>query len=79
MSRFGPQVQHAAQDAYATATVGEDIKSNGQAAIDFEIMKQQVISIAELGKSPNTKLVIVPTDITRALGGLSVLFDGLKK
>ena len=66
-------------DAYATATVGEAIKRNGQAATDFEIMKQQVISIAELGKSPNTKLVIVPTDITRALGGLSVLFDGLKK
>jgi hypothetical protein len=53
--------------------------TNGQAAIDFEIMKQQVISIAELGKSPNTKLVVVPTDITKALGGLTALFEGLKK
>ena len=66
-------------DAFATQTVGAAIKANGQAAIDFEIMKQQVISVAELGKSPNTKLVVVPTDITKALGGLTVLFEGLKK
>ena len=66
-------------DAFATQTVGAAIMTNGQAAIDFEIMKQQVISIAELGKSPNTKLVVVPTDITKALGGLTALFEGLKK
>ena len=36
-------------------------------------------AVTDLAATPNTKLVIVPTDITRALGGLSVLFDGLKK
>jgi regulator of protease activity HflC (stomatin/prohibitin superfamily) len=62
-------------EAYATTTVGRAIQENGQAAIDFEIKKQQITSLAELGKSPNTKLVVVPTDVTRALGGLAALIE----
>jgi len=65
-------------EAYATTTVGSAIKDNGQSAIDFEIRKQQIASIAELGKSPNSKLVIIPTDITRSLGSLLALVEGLK-
>ena len=65
-------------EAYATTTVGKAILENGQPAIDFEIRKQQVLSIAELGKSPNTKLVIVPTDITKSLGSLMTLVEGLR-
>ena len=62
-------------EAYATTTVGRAIQENGKAAIDFEIKKQQITSLAELGKSPNTKLVVVPTDVTRALGGLAALIE----
>jgi len=62
-------------EAYATTTVGKAIQENGQAAIDFEIKKQQITSLAELGKSSNTKLVVVPTDVTRALGGLAALIE----
>ena len=65
-------------EAYATTTVGQAIQENGQAAIDYEIKKQQIASLAELGKSPNTKLVVVPTDVTRALGGLAALIESAK-
>jgi regulator of protease activity HflC (stomatin/prohibitin superfamily) len=65
-------------EAYATTTVGQAIQENGQAAIDYEIKKQQITSLAELGKSPNTKLVVVPTDVTRALGGLAALIESAK-
>jgi len=65
-------------DAYATATVGQAIQTNGQPAIDFEIMKQQILGISQLAGSPNTKLVVVPTDITKTLGSLSVLLETIK-
>lgn len=65
-------------EAYATTTVGKAIQSNGQPAIDFEIMKQQIASIAEIARSQNSKLVVIPTDITKTLGSLAVLLDGLR-
>ena len=66
-------------EAYATATVGKAIKDNGQPAVDFEIRKQQINSIAELGKSPNSKLIVLPTDITKSLGSLMTLIEGIKE
>ena len=65
-------------EAYATTQVGAAIQANGQAAIDFEIMKQQILSIAELAKSPNSKLIIIPTDVTKTLGGLAALLEGYR-
>ncbi len=65
-------------EAYATTTVGKAIQENGQPAIDFEIRKLQIMSLGELGKSPNTKLVVIPTDITRSLGTLMTLIEGLR-
>ncbi len=65
-------------EAFATKTIGESIKENGSAAIDFEIMKQQVASIAELGKSANSKLIILPTDITKSLGTVMAALESMK-
>jgi regulator of protease activity HflC (stomatin/prohibitin superfamily) len=65
-------------DAYATMTVGKAIQTDGQPAVDFEIMKQQISGIAQLAGSTNTKLVVIPTDITKTLGSLSVLVEALK-
>jgi len=65
-------------EAYATTQVGTAIQSNGQPAVDFEIMKQQISSIAEIAKSPNTKLLVIPTDITKSLGGLAVLLETIR-
>ena len=65
-------------EAYATTTVGNAIKENGQPAIDFEVMKLQIASIGELAKSSNSKLLVIPSDITKTLGSLSVLLEGLR-
>jgi len=65
-------------DAFATATVGRAIKEDGQAAIDFELIKQQILSMAELARSPNTKLVVVPSEITKSLGSLSAILETLR-
>jgi len=64
-------------EAFATETVGNAIKANGQAALDFEIRKQQVSAMAEVASSPNSKLIVIPTDITKSLGTLSALLEGL--
>lgn len=65
-------------EAYATTAVGNAIHANGQPAIDFEIMKQQIASLSEIARSQNTKLLVIPTDITKTLGSLAVLLDGLR-
>ncbi|MSO77711.1 MAG: SPFH/Band 7/PHB domain protein [Alphaproteobacteria bacterium] len=65
-------------EAFATTTVGKAIQENGQPAIDFEIMKQQIVSMGELARSPNAKLVVIPSDITKTLGSLAVLLEGLR-
>ncbi len=65
-------------EAYATTQVGQAIQSNGQAAIDFEIMKQQIASVSEIARSQNSKLIVIPTDITKTLGSLAALLDGLR-
>jgi regulator of protease activity HflC (stomatin/prohibitin superfamily) len=64
-------------DAFATSTVGNAIQANGQAAVDFEIRKRQVESIAEIAKSPNSKLIVIPTDITQSLGALATVIEGV--
>ncbi|MDO9458567.1 MAG: SPFH domain-containing protein [Alphaproteobacteria bacterium] len=65
-------------EAYATTQVGTAIQASGQPAIDFEIMKQQIHSITDLAKSPNSKLLVIPTDVTKSLGGLAVLLETLR-
>jgi len=64
-------------EAYATSTVARAIQENGQPAIEYEIRKLQATSLAELGKSSGTKLVIIPTDVTKSLGSLMALAETL--
>ena len=59
--------------------VASAINEDGQSAIDFEIMKRQVDGITQLASSNQTKTLIVPSDVTKALGTLEVLMDGIKK
>jgi regulator of protease activity HflC (stomatin/prohibitin superfamily) len=66
-------------EAYATNIVGDAIQKNGQAAIDFEIKKQQISSISELGKSNNSKLIVIPTDITKSLGTVEALIEVVRQ
>lgn len=57
--------------AYAVEVVAKAIKTNGQAAVDFELAKRQVEAMSEVGKSNSSKVVILPSDATASLGGLS--------
>ena len=63
--------------AEQTRLIAAAIAENGQPAIDFEILKQQVKAMGELASSSNTKTVIVPSDVTKALGSLEVVIDRL--
>jgi regulator of protease activity HflC (stomatin/prohibitin superfamily) len=62
-------------DAYSTTVVAEAIKKGGQPAIDFEIVKKQVEAIEKLSQSPNSKLLILPTDVTKVLGSLQSIVE----
>ena len=64
-------------NAEQTRLIAAAIAENGQPAIDFEILKQQVKAMGELASSSNTKTVIVPSDVTKALGSLEVVIDRL--
>ena len=62
-------------DAEQTRLVSSAINEDGQSAIDFEIMKRQVDGITQLASSNQTKTLIVPSDVTKALGTLEVLME----
>ena len=66
-------------DAEQTRVVAEAIKNDGQPAINFEIMKRQVDGISELASSNQTKTLVVPSDITKALGTIELFLDTIKK
>ena len=69
----------AAADAEQTSVIAEAINNNGQAAINYEIMKRQVDGLAEVASSNQTKTLVVPTDITKALGTLELFLDSIDK
>ena len=66
-------------DAEQTRLIAEAIKNDGQPAINYEIMKRQVDGLAEVASSNQTKTLVVPTDITKALGSLELFLDSLDK
>jgi regulator of protease activity HflC (stomatin/prohibitin superfamily) len=64
-------------DAAQTRVVAQAIAENGQAAINFEIMKRQVDALGRLASSDNSKTIVVPTDVTAVLGSLETLMHAL--
>ena len=69
----------ASADAEQTTVIAEAINNNGQAAINYEIMKRQVDGLAEVASSNQTKTLVVPTDITKALETLELFLDSIDK
>ena len=59
--------------AEQTRLISEAINNGGQSAINFDILQRQVSALSEVASSNNTKTVIMPTDITRAIGSLELL------
>ena len=70
--------QKAEAQADQTRMIAAAIKDNGQPAINFEILSQQVKAISELAKSGNSKTMIMPSDITKVLGSLELISDVFK-
>jgi regulator of protease activity HflC (stomatin/prohibitin superfamily) len=66
-------------DAKQTRLIAEAIKNDGQPAINFEIMKRQVDGLSELASSNQTKTLVVPSDITKALGTIEILLGTISK
>lgn len=72
-------VKKAEADAEQTKVIAEAISNNGQPAIDFEILKRQVEAIGNLASSNNAKTIVLPTDVTKTVGGLATLQDALRQ
>ena len=72
-------VKKAEADAEQTKVVAEAIANNGQPAVDFEILKRQVDAVGRLATSNNTKTIVLPTDVTKTIGGLAGLQEALRK
>lgn len=64
-------------EAEQTRLIGSAIADNGKPAIDFEIMKRQVDALGAVASADNAKTIIVPTDVTAAVGSLQVLAETL--
>ena len=65
-------------EAEQTKVVGDAIKKHGQAAVNFEIMKRQVDGLTELASSGQTKTLIMPSEITKVLGGIELFVESVK-
>jgi len=72
-------VRKAEADAEQTKVIAAAISNNGQPAIDFEILKRQVDAIGKLASSSNAKTIVLPTDVTKTVGGLATLQDALSR
>ena len=74
---YGVKVK-AEADAEQTKLLALAISKNGLPAVEFEIAKRQVEALGTLASSENAKTIIVPTDITAAIGSLSSIIEVIK-
>jgi len=63
----------AAATAEQTRMISEAINNGGQSAINLDILQKQVVALSQVASSNNSKTVIMPTDITKAIGSLELL------
>ena len=62
-------------DAEQTRLLATAISKNGLPAVEFEIAKRQVDAIGTLASSENAKTIVIPTDVTAAIGSLSSILE----
>ena len=65
-------------DAEQTRLLATAISKNGLPAVEFEIAKRQVDAIGTLASSENAKTIVIPTDVTAAIGSLSSIHEVIK-
>ena len=66
-------------EAQQTRVVASAIADDGGPAINYEIAKRQVQALSEVGAAENSKTIVIPTNITEALGTLSTLFETVNR
>lgn len=66
-------------NAEQTRVVAAAIAENGQPAINFEIMKRQVEALGEVAAGKSTKTVIIPTEVTGAIGSIETILQQFGK
>ena len=66
-------------NAEQTRLIASAIAENGQPAINFEIMKRQIEALGTVASGGNTKTIIVPTEVTKAIGTLETIFEQFQK
>ncbi|MDB4631618.1 hypothetical protein OAF61_03965 [Pseudomonadales bacterium] len=64
--------------AEQTRVVALAISNDGKPAVDYDVLKRQVEAIKSLAASDNSKLLVVPTDVTKTLGSIASLQEVLK-
>lgn len=64
--------------AEQTKVIAEAISNEGKPAVDYDVLKRQVDAIASLASSDNSKILVVPTDVTKTLGSIASLQEILK-
>ena len=62
-------------EAGQTRVIAEAIAAEGQPAIDYEILKQQVEAIGKLASAETTKTLILPSNVTGVLGGIEAILS----
>ncbi len=72
-------IKKAEADAEQTKVIAKAISQDGQPAVDFEILKRQVEAIGLLASSDNSKTIVLPTDVTKTIGGLASLQEALRR
>jgi Membrane protease subunits, stomatin/prohibitin homologs len=72
-------IKKAEADAEQTRVIAAAIANEGQPAVDFEILKRQVDAIGRLASSESSKTIVLPTDVTKAIGSLSSLQEALRQ
>lgn len=66
-------------NALQTRLIARAISEDGQPAVNFEIMKRQIEALGNVASADNAKTIIIPTEVTKAVGTLEALFEQFKK
>ena len=64
---------------YELSNIAGVLKKQGPQVGNYDIMSKQVQAMGELASSESTKSIIMPTDVTAALGSVQALMDLLGK
>lgn len=59
--------------ANANKQIAESIGENGEFALNFQIAKLQIDALTKIADSPNTKVVMLPTDATKSFAGAAAI------